>query len=421
MNRWKEKLENHPIHETLSWLDSLTLAEASPSEGGDFQEKRRLKKVVGRISSVLEKIDPELVPFNQLDSLNANLRHQNITNQVDSYLSDGNESRLVSINDQVANTITQISLLASICGSDEDLVNTGLENLEVVADSAMKSLVDKKNELNEKIAKLSSLSEAQENKIKEVSKEIEDKEVELKNLSAEWQNQFSTAQEARSQDFSKWRDSFTADKERAANEFLNELSDKIERRGENLDIKIGEIIEDSNAKHQAILELYELTAGDSVGAAYIKSADDEAEQANRWRLFSLGFIIFTVIWLLFSYFNSPERASGIDGSLDVSVAAGVEELIQDSAKVSGIDAAAELGGRGPDGFSWQLLLLTASISGVLLWGAAYSAQQSTKHRNNEKRARWFALEVKAFDPFISSLNSDQQNELKKQLAERIFG
>src|SRR5690606_18584207 len=52
-------------------------------------------------------------------------------------------------------------------------------------------------------------------------------------------------------------------------------------------------------------------------------------------------------------------------------------------------------------FPWHTMLIAFSISGVLLWGAAYSAQQSTRHRNNEKRARWFALEVKAFDPFIS--------------------
>ena len=47
--------------------------------------------------------------------------------------------------------------------------------------------------------------------------------------------------------------------------------------------------------------------------------------------------------------------------------------------------------------------MSFSLTAVLLYGAAYSAQQSTKHRNNEKRARWFALEIKAIDPFISSL------------------
>ena len=72
-------------------------------------------------------------------------------------------------------------------------------------------------------------------------------------------------------------------------------------------------------------------------------------------------------------------------------------------------------------FSWFKLFITFSLSGVLLWGSAYAAQQSTKHRKNEKRTRWFALEVKAIDPFISSLDPAQKNELKKQLSERIFG
>lgn len=34
---------------------------------------------------------------------------------------------------------------------------------------------------------------------------------------------------------------------------------------------------------------------------------------------------------------------------------------------------------------------------------------------------WFALEVNAIDPFISSLPIEQQNELKNRLSQRLFG
>ncbi len=64
--------------------------------------------------------------------------------------------------------------------------------------------------------------------------------------------------------------------------------------------------------------------------------------------------------------------------------------------------------------------MRALLTGVLLYGAAYSSQQSTRHRNNEKRTRGFALEVKAIDPFISSLGEEERNQLKRLLSEKLF-
>ena len=73
------------------------------------------------------------------------------------------------------------------------------------------------------------------------------------------------------------------------------------------------------------------------------------------------------------------------------------------------------------GISWSQLLKAFSVTGVLLFGAAYSAKQSNIHRQNEKRTRWFALEVKAIDPFIASLKEDDRKALKNELSKRLFG
>jgi hypothetical protein len=71
-------------------------------------------------------------------------------------------------------------------------------------------------------------------------------------------------------------------------------------------------------------------------------------------------------------------------------------------------------------FNWQQFLLSVSLTGVLLFGAAYSGQQSNRHRDNEKKFRWFALQMKALDPYISSLDPEEQKELKKTLSEKFF-
>ena len=90
-------------------------------------------------------------------------------------------------------------------------------------------------------------------------------------------------------------------------------------------------------------------------------------------------------------------------------------------KVNAVEVKASAENSTKQNFPWYKLLAALSISGVLMWGSAYAAQQSTKHRKSEKRTRWFALEVKALDPFISSMNSEQQNELKNELSKRMFG
>ena len=70
---------------------------------------------------------------------------------------------------------------------------------------------------------------------------------------------------------------------------------------------------------------------------------------------------------------------------------------------------------------WAQILTAFSLTGVLLFGAAYGAQQSARHRANERQACWFALELKAIDPFIHSLAEEDQRALKKALSDRLFG
>lgn len=162
-------------------------------------------------------------------------------------------------------------------------------------------------------------------------------------------------------------------------ELIEQTTSELNNQKETFESNLKTILDDGNLKHKAILELYELTAGDSVGAGYIKNANDEMKQANNWRIISIGFIITTIIWLICVYFSSEST------------------------------------------ISLPKIITAFSLTGVMLYGAAYSSQQSTKHRNNEKKARWFALEIKAFDPFISSLKEDQQHKLKEELSKRIFG
>ncbi|WP_192859198.1 hypothetical protein [Vreelandella lionensis] len=69
---------------------------------------------------------------------------------------------------------------------------------------------------------------------------------------------------------------------------------------------------------------------------------------------------------------------------------------------------------------WPVLAITISITAIALIAANFSSKQSRIHAANEHKMRWFALEVKAIDPFISSLPEPERTELKRQLSEKLF-
>lgn len=410
MSRWTELFENHPIHETLEWLRGCASSEFNDLDEDEVIEKRRFIKLLSKYEEVLAGLDAELLPFNQLDSLNTALRNASFANQINAYKEKGSVANLVEANNLFTNQITQLCLLFSL-GSPSEL-HQPLKDIEELIDSSTNSLVQKKDRLKEDIDELQSKSQDQNEKLLNLEQLIEKNKTEVESHITNWQGQFSTAQETRSQDYNSWRNTFANNAKNDIDNLVDEQFTKLELNNEAFSGRIQKLLSDGNEKHRAILELYEITAGDSVGAGYIKNANDEGKQANFWRGASVAFIILTVSWMLFAYLSITPR--GLP-------AAQVFSQVSENEVKSLQGAQVALSGTYLDDSPWYKLFITFSLSGVLLWGSAYSAQQSTKHRNNEKRNRWLALEVKAIDPFISSLDELQQREIKRQLTEKIFG
>lgn len=231
--------------------------------------------------------------------------------------------------------------------------------------------------------------------------EIDAKNTEVNSQINQWQQQFSEAQESRSEKFNLWRDQV----KKEINDDAQAISNKFEADVINSKTTVLNELEglrkSSHEKHKSISELYELASGDSIAGGYAQSADKENGAASFWRGASILFILATVGWLLFA-FNSfkPESLMLHDSTVQESPRTVVEY--------------------GSNPFSWQGYLLSFSITGVLLFGAGYTARQSSKHREEAVKTRLFALQVKALDPYISSLEKTEQLAIRKQLVDRFF-
>ncbi len=399
MSRWKELFKNHAIHATLDELRVLANTKFDDITADHQSEKRRFLKVVTAYENILKNLDPELTPFNSLDSLNNALR-KNISTQMVPYRDSGNADNLINSNNNISDQLTQLSLLISI--AKKAVSEKPLKGLGDSVDEFAKSIEAKKKTLEDEINDVSPIVEGQKTQLEELSNNINTKKQEIDSLITGWQEQHSNAQNKRDTDFvadqkvrtdtyAEWRKGIEEETKTSINGLVTKSTEKLENHQTEFDDSVSEYLATAEKKHQAILELYELVAGDSVGSGYLKSANDEKRQAGFWRGAAILFILATAGWTAYAYIA--------DTSTVINESGVIEQLK----------------------FSWAKVLKAVSVTGVLLFGAVYSAKQSNVHRQGEKRARWFALEVKAIDPFISSLEKDDQKALKKQLSERLFG
>lgn len=421
MSRWTDKFEKHPIHETLSWLETATSTEYDQMNEVEVTERRRLNKIVQKYREALATIDPELLPFQQVETLNNNLRAPNIADQVNRYISNGNVTNLQQVNNHLTQSINH---LGSFIGLSQQLEpSNSIQELENHFDKVVANLTKSKEWFKSEIANLTIECDNQRDILSRLETEIESKKTELSSLTSEWQSQFSNSQESRSQEYTKWRNNFTDQKSSEIRELFDVYKGELEVEKQAFDVDLKRMLENGKEKHTSILELHNITAGDSVAAGYIKDASKERKAADIWRVASVICLIITACWLMYNFFSftgTTFNENYITNKIEKGVASGNAKPVSKALETSKKENSRATVGN-PITFSWQRVLLLFSISGVFLWLAAYSAQQSTKHRNTERKARWLGLKLKAFDPFINTLSNEDQQELKKSLAEKIFG
>ena len=167
-------------------------------------------------------------------------------------------------------------------------------------------------------------------------------------------------------------------------EWRKKYDDKLKEAVENFNVSVETIQTDINDKHNDIIDLHGLVAVDSVAGGYKKNADDEKRQASLWRWISIVALISAAIWPAFKFFGWFKPLEG--GT-----------------------------------FNWPEIITAASLISIFLGIAAYTSKQSKMHRDNERISRSFALETQALDPFMSSLELTEQQQIKGELIRRMFG
>lgn len=392
MSRWADSFNNLKIHKTVESAFEALDFETDELDSNVASEHRRLIKAFEFLKNILDGMDPELSPDAQLNSM-ANHLNQHVVAQISNYVSNKNAQHLTQANDQLA---SQIPTIYQIAGMSKPLESKkAIRGVEVAYDNFCKAVEKTKDEFAETAAEKATEISHLETRTSDLSSSLGNLQQTTEGQISTWQTEFTEAQTTRAEEHSEAQIERGKEYDEALREFKSasekDRTDTNKKHDQALSKSFATYKEDVANKtksigdmHASIKELHGLATNDSVAGGYKKGADDERRAALLWSLVSMGCYGLILLWVLFK------------GKLGFGVA-------------------------DVDGLDWPLIVTTVSVTAVAFVAAQFAGRQSRISRMNEQRMRWFSFEIAAIDPFISSLPVPQQQELKQQLSEKLFG
>jgi hypothetical protein len=164
---------------------------------------------------------------------------------------------------------------------------------------------------------------------------------------------------------------------------LNSALDDANLRAADLRARIDEKLLETNAyldaKQAEVNEVVGLIAAKSVVGSYEKSADIEKSSADWLRIVAILFMVLIM---------------GVVGVTFYEITTGE--------------------------FSWEKSALKLICSLLFSVPAAYLARESAKHRQQQYTHLQTALDLKAIGPYIATLPKEKQDDLKTDMAQKMF-
>ncbi|RED12897.1 hypothetical protein [Pontivivens insulae] len=392
MSRWSDEFDEHPIHQLLNQADEYLASEVDNTDAEFGDERRRLRNVLGTLRAVVAGLDPDFYPKQLLDQIHQHFNGQ-VLNQLRAYSTQKAVNQLRTANDHATQYAPQIFSLAGMSRPQE--AQESVSNAQKAFASFAASMESTANETNQRFTKHEAELSAVREKAASLEQTLDGLDTTANDKLAEWQYDFTEMQTAQAQQhsdaqierdtkFDEFLTEWKTTVESQQNEIATTQADKLQDTLDAFKVIGEETLADVKEKHASIREIHKLVGRDSVAGGYQTSAGEEKAEANRWRWISLACLAAAIIWLGVKYWSGFSTTTA-------------------------------------GGLNWPEIITASSLTAVFLVAAGYTSRQSKLHRDNEKLLRSYALETKALDPFIASLEKDEQQAIKAELVRRMFG
>ena len=392
MSQWIERIQGHALFKELADLEQSleSSREAAQVDATAFDAWERIERVTKFIRAFLSDIDPLLVPLALLG--NAHSQIQQAKNQLNSFASNRNGAHLTEANNHIDNVLGYLGNMPRL----EKIASA--QELGEAASNYKKSVGGLVRSLEKQLAGVVEQTNSLQSKLQELAAEVTVQKQRADNVITQMQEQFSAAQQARQSEATnleaKRSDEFDAAEKARAEESEQEL---IAQKS-----SFSDFLETSKEQHTALREglstnsrsliaaletqkahaekVVGIISTEAVAHGYGKTANEERDAAKLWRWIAVSSLVFWII-------------------------AGVVFFALTYEKELSLSALAR-----------QFLISTPF---VLL--AGFAALQVSKHQRAERVNRQQELEIAAIDPYLATFDDETRKEVKRGLAEKLFG
>jgi hypothetical protein len=386
---WDNRISEHQIHGLIHELENLVRALPRPNDQAR-EDLARVERVVDYLSARLEQSDPRLLSPASLDSVVTPLR--NAQPALQSYQQTADRSQLGTANNYLDQALINVAAWPPIVSAaDVEALRESVTFFRRSAGQLLRSVqqeaIDAEQQLEKVRAELKQMAEALrrereqqsgalEGRIVELTSAVDSQKTRLDEAIAEYQRQFSSAQEQRSQTFEQ---SVRELSDRQAM-VLKELEETQSQSSKTLSDRAEDLLRQLEEQREQAARIVGVIGQIGITGGYEEYASGQENEANRWRWAAVVSMLAVVGVAIWAFLGATEEA-----------------------------------------FSWQRFVARLAISIPLALIAGYSASQSAGHRRNERSARQSELQLAALDPYLALFGEQERNALKEKVALRFFG
>lgn len=413
MSRFVQRFESHHIHTYLTnaatLINDLTQIQNTPDA---ITEIERIRQIITYTQELLDNCDPNFLNTSHLESIANGILNTN--SNLQSYKSSQNETYLQHANNQLDNILSSYSYFLRA------LIPQDIEGTRKSIISFRASVTAHLRNTEEEFNKIKTVKSELEQGLQQVSSTVDIQKSRLDTAIAEYQNQFSQAEEARREQFSQAEatrsENFSTNEEqrkkivdenevvrstvysqemRKHTELFEQMSDSlkdaIRLSIEDFQKTKVELEEEFVVMAQTYLEVMEkyknqaaqnlnMISVSSMAGGYKKVADEEGKSRVLWRRTTMAAMILLVGTSVWSFLYPFE-----------------------------------------DGTLWTEIARRIFVAGTFATVAGYSARQAKIHLIAERRYRKMELELTALNPYLAELDDSKRKEVLEKLAGTFFG
>ncbi len=387
MSRWKTSFDaqhtDQHIQGCLTLLDGISIEGLTEQ---DLTEFSRLLKVLKVLRSLLSRLDPELLTLSASTSFSAWLAE--VHSHIDNFRQRQGISNLHAANatiDQILNLLQPLD--SSLTVEEFKAIaeaNSVFQNRIV---SELGRVTVRGKEVEAQLEALSNAIADGKSRLDENNIVIQTQKARLDQSIADFQKQFSDAQEKRNNDFADSTRNSSLELSVQEKRFETEFKDASEQRRNEFETVLKSIRAQSEenavflkGREAEVNRIFGAIGTTAFAGNFKTTADKEARAADIWRRVALGCMAAMIGVGGYAFFFSIGHET-----------------------------------------DWRVFAFRLGTVLVLAVPAAYAGNESSRHRERERLNRKIHLELASIDAYLVLLPEEQKNKIKGELTEKFFG